>query len=258
MVERPHKGVPGACREHLSLLCVIPPIQPDTQPRYISSPLNPDFSFNAEKFIKDTWKANLLFLCSPNNPTGAVIDVEDIEEVARTGKVVAVDEAYFEYCGVTAKNLLLNYPNVIIMRTMSKAFGLAGLRIGYALADPHIAGAIRKVRGPFTVNYLAQEAAMLALKDTAYMKKIVSRVTTDRNAITKRLAEKYRAIPSHANFVLADVSPMTSEGFFEKMLEHRIVVRPQPQFSGFPGNWVRITVGTTEENYKLLDAVSKI
>ena len=225
---------------------------------YISSALNLDFSFNAQKFIKDTWKANLLFLCSPNNPTGTVIDIWDIEEVAQTGKIVAVDEAYFEYHGTTAKNLILNYPNVIIMRTMAKAFGLAGMRIGYALADPEIAEAIKKVRGPFTVNYLAQEAAILALKDTDYMKKIVNRVITDRNAIAKRLSEKYKVIPSNANFVLADVSPLTSKEFFEKMIEQRIVVRPQPQFTGFPGNWVRITVGTTEENYKLLDAISKM
>ena len=225
---------------------------------YISSALNPDFSFNAQKFIKDTWKANLLFLCSPNNPTGTVIDIRDIEEVAQTGKIVAVDEAYFEYHGTTAKNLILNYPNVIIMRTMAKAFGLAGMRIGYALADPEIAEAIKKVRGPFTVNYLAQEAAILALKDIDYMKKMVNRVITDRNAIANRLSEKYKVIPSNANFILADVSPLTSKEFFEKMIEQRIVVRPQPQFHGFPGNWVRITVGTTEENYKLLDAISKM
>ncbi|MFZ2455091.1 MAG: histidinol-phosphate transaminase [Candidatus Altiarchaeia archaeon] len=225
---------------------------------YMSSALNPDFSFNAQKYIKETWKANLLFLCSPNNPTGTVIDIRDIEEIAQTGKIVAVDEAYFEYHGTTAKNLLLNYPNVIIMRTMAKAFGLAGMRIGYALADPEIAEAIKKVRGPFTVNYLAQEATILALKDTDYMKKIVNRVITDRNAISKRLAEKYRVIPSNANFILADVTPLTSREFFEKMLEQKIVVRPQPPFHGFPGNWVRITVGTTEENYKLLDAISKM
>lgn len=225
---------------------------------YIASPLNPDFSFNAQKFIKDAWKANLIFLCTPNNPTGTTIDIKDIEEVAQTGKIVAVDEAYFEYHGVTAKNLLLNYPNVIIMRTMAKAFGLAGMRIGYAIADPEIAEAIKKVRGPFTVNYLAQEAAILALKDLEYMKKIVNRIITDRNAIANQLSRKYRVIPSHANFILVDVSPMSSKEFFEKMLEQRIVVRPQPQFSGFPGNWVRITVGTTEENYKLLDAISKM
>jgi histidinol-phosphate aminotransferase len=225
---------------------------------YISSALNPDFSFNAQKFIKETWKANLLFMCSPNNPTGTVIDIRDIEEIAQTGKIVAVDEAYFEYHGTTAKNLLLNYSNVIIMRTMAKAFGLAGMRIGYAIADPEIAEAIKKVRGPFTVNYLAQEAAILALKDTDYMKKMVNRVITDRNAIAKRLSEKYKVISSNANFILADVSPLTSREFFEKMMEQKIVVRPQPQFQGFPGNWVRITVGTTEENYKLLDAISKM
>lgn len=225
---------------------------------YISSSLNPDFSFNVPKFIKETWRANLIFLCSPNNPTGTVLDVRDIEEVAQTGKIVAVDEAYFEYYGTTAKSLLYNYPNVIIMRTMAKAFGLAGLRMGYAIADPELAEAVKKVRGPFTVNYLAMEATVLALKDLDYMRKTVARLITDRKAIEKRLAERYKVTPSNGNFILVDVSPMTSKEFFDRMLEQKIVVRPQPKFNGFEGNYVRITVGTSEENYKLLDALSHV
>ncbi len=225
---------------------------------YISSSLNQDFSFDHRKFIKDAWKANLMFLCSPNNPTGKVIDVADIEEVAQTGKIVVVDEAYFEFYGTTAKHLLLQYPNVIIMRTMAKAFGLAGLRMGYAIADPELAEALKKVRGPFTTNYLAQEATILALKDLDYMKKSVSRIITDRKAIEKRLAEKYKITPSYTNFILADVSPMSSKEFFDRMLEQKIVVRPQPKFNGFEGNYVRITVGTSEENFLLLDALSKV
>lgn len=225
---------------------------------YLQSSLEPDFSFNAERFIRETRDANLIFLCSPNNPTGTLIPEEDIEEVAKTGKIVIVDEAYYEFSGITVKNLVHEYPNLIVMRTLAKAFGLAGLRMGYAIAAPELAEAIRKVRAPFSVNYLAHEAALLALEDLDYMKRTVSRIVTDRKGIGKRLSEKYRVIPSHTNFILVDVRPRKPEEFAEKLLGHRIVVRPQPDYAGFEGSFVRITVGTSEENYRLLNAIERI
>lgn len=258
MIELLIKAFKGPVASHYPTFVSYPIYAQIHNREYISSNLNPDFSFNFQRFIKDSWKANLIFLCSPNNPTGTVIEVADIEEIAQTGKIVVVDEAYFEFYGITAKNLLLQYPNVIIMRTMAKAFGLAGLRMGYAIADPELAEALKKVRGPFTTNYLAQEATIFALKDLDYMKKTVARIITDRKAIEKRFAERFKVIPSNTNFILVDVSPMTSKDFFDKMLENKIIVRPQPKYAGFEGNFVRITVGTSEENYKLLDALSKI
>ena len=226
--------------------------------QFIYSSLNPDFTFNREKFIKDTWNANILFLCSPNNPSGTTIDISDIEDIAQTGKIIAVDEAYFEFQGISAKNLILKYPNVIILRTMAKAFALAGLRIGYAIASEEVATTLNKVRGPFNVNVLAQEATLLALRDQEYMKKCVARIVQDRRSIETRLAQKFKVIPSQANFLLVDVSPYTPQEFYEKMLEQRIIVRPQPKFHGFEGNWVRITIGTTEDNYVLADAINKL
>jgi histidinol-phosphate aminotransferase len=226
--------------------------------QFLYSSLNPDFTFNREKFIKDTWNANILFLCTPNNPTGMTIDISDIEDIAQTGKIVVVDEAYFEFNGVTAKNLVLQYPNVIVMRTLAKAFALAGLRIGYAIAHEEVAQTLSKVKGPFNVNILAQEAALLALKDLEYMKRCVSRIIQDRKSIETRLVRKFKVFPSQANFLLVDVSPYTSQQFFEKMLDNKIVTRPQPKFHGFEGNYVRITIGTTEENYQLAEAIDRI
>lgn len=226
--------------------------------QYFYSPLNPDFTFNRERFIKDTWNANILFLCSPNNPTGSTIDLSDIEDIAQTGKIVVVDEAYFEFHGVTAKNLVSQYPNVIVLRTMAKAFALAGLRIGYAIASEEVAQTLNKVKGPFNVNILAQEAALLALKDVEYMKRCVARIIQDRKSVEARLAQKFKVFPSQANFLLVDVSPYTAQEFYEKMLENRIVVRPQPKFHGWDGNYVRITIGTSEENYQLADAINKL
>ena len=226
--------------------------------RYISSRLNQDLSFNARSFMEETKEANILFLCTPNNPTGTVIDLCDIKAVAQTGKLVVVDEAYFEFHGGTAAGLIRELPNLVVLRTMAKAFGLAGLRFGYAIASPEVAVALNKVKAPFNVNYLAHEAAMLALRDLAYMKRTVRRILSDRRALERKLAEEFRVIPSRANFLLVDVSPLEPQEFFDVMLKHGIVVRPQPRFEGFEGNFVRITVGTTQENRRLVAALDKV
>jgi histidinol-phosphate aminotransferase len=225
---------------------------------YISSKLDHGFRFNADRFIEETKDARLIFLCTPNNPTGTIIEQADVEKVAKTGKIVAVDEAYSEFWGVTYKDLPLKYPNVIVLKTMAKAFGLAGLRMGYAICAPEVAEALNKVKAPFNVNYIAHEAAILALQDLAYMKKTVKTILKDRAALAKALSKKYKVTPSETNFLLVDVSPLTSREFFEKMMGQKIVVRPQPPFDGFPGNWVRITVGTSAENKKLMKALQKI
>ena len=225
---------------------------------YISSKLNPDFSFNVERFLKETEKANIIFLCTPNNPVGSVIEPRDVEEVVKTGKIVAVDEAYSEFWGVSCADMVKDYPNLMVLKTMSKAFGLAGLRIGYAIASPEAACALNKVKAPFNVNYLAHEAILLALKDIPYMRKTVAKIVKDRKMLEERLAKRFRVVPSHANFILVDVSPHNPKEFFDKMMEQKIVVRPQPPFDGFPGSWVRITVGTSAENKRLLAALDRI
>jgi histidinol-phosphate aminotransferase len=225
---------------------------------YISSNLDPGFEFDADRFIDETKDARLIFLCTPNNPTGTVIKPADVEKVAKTGKIVVVDEAYSEFWGVTYAKLPTINPNVIVLKTMAKAFGLAGLRLGYAIATPEMAQALNKVKAPFNVNYVAHEAAMLALKDLPYMRRTVKKILKDRVIVAKALSKKYTLIPSKTNFLLVDVSPLTPKEFFDKMLKQKIVVRPQPKFEGFPGNWVRITVGTTEENKMLVKALERI
>ena len=258
MIELLIKAFKGPVASHYPTFSSYPIYAQIHNRTYMSSLLNNDFSFDADRFIKETEKASLIFLCTPNNPTGLMIPLEDIEKVAQTGKIVVVDEAYYEFCGKTAKGLIEQYPNLIILRTMAKAFGLAGLRLGYGIMAPDIAEAVRKVRGPFTTNYLAQEATLLALKDLDYMKKTVTRIVHDRKALESKLSERFKVIPSNANFILIDVSPMTTKDFFEKMLEQRIVVRPQHQFHGFEGNYVRITVGTSEDILRLLTALARI
>jgi histidinol-phosphate aminotransferase len=220
--------------------------------------LGEGFKFNADTFMKKSDKANLLFLCTPNNPTGRVIKLEDIIKVAATGKTTVVDEAYYEFGGETAVGLIRDYDNIIVLRTMAKAFGLAGLRIGYAIAGEDATRALEAVKPPFNVNYLAHEAAMLALSDLDYMRETVGKIKEDRDGLYTKLSAKYNAIPSESNFVLVDVSPMTADEFFDRMLEEKIVVRKMGRFEGFEGQWIRINLGREEENKKLFEAVDKI
>ncbi|HHQ44668.1 MAG TPA: histidinol-phosphate transaminase [Candidatus Altiarchaeales archaeon] len=225
---------------------------------YESIPLNPDFSFPLDKFLEKSRKANLLFLCSPNNPSGTVLSEDEVKTVLESGKITVVDEAYFEFCGKSSVKLLKDYPNLIVLRTFAKAFALAGLRVGYGVSSPELIQSLKMVKFPFNVNYLAHEAVLAALDDMDYMNDCVKKIVAGREEISKRLSEKFRIIPSKANFILVDASPMTSQEFYDKMLEQKIVVRKFGKIKGFPGDYVRISVGTDKENKKLTGALEKI
>ena len=215
--------------------------------RYISSALNDDFSFDADRFISQTKEANILFLCTPNNPTGTTISLEDIKKVADSQKLVVVDEAYHEFCGQTAARLVKKYPNIVILRTFAKAFGLAGLRLGYSISRPETASIIRRAKPPFNVNSMAHQAGLAALSDLEHMRETVSKIVADRSVMEKTLSNRFRTVPSSANFIMFDVSPITCDLFYQKMLKAGIILRKLPPIKGFAGNWMRITIGTTSE-----------
>lgn len=220
--------------------------------------LNPDFSLPADEFVEAAEKANVVFLASPNNPTGSTVEESDIKRVLDTGKIVVVDEAYYEFYGETIVPLVNEYSNLIVLRTFSKAFGLAGLRVGYAVACRELIGLLNRVKPPFNVNSLAHEKALVALEDLEYLKSTVEEIKGDRRLLYNALNKKYRAFPSEANFVLADVSPMTAKEFYDKMFEKGFIVREFGEFPGFSGQYVRVTVGTTEENQKFIEALDSL
>lgn len=140
-------------------------------------PLESDYSLNTKKFIsKISAKTKLIFLCSPNNPTGQIIPLADIEKILATKKIVVVDEAYIEFAPEkSAAKLLKKYPNLIILRTFSKAWGLAGLRVGCGLMDADAIAVLQKVRAPYSVDSLSQKLAIDALKNFAKMKTTVKK-----------------------------------------------------------------------------------
>jgi len=227
---------------------------------YNDTHLNPDFSFDVERFIEHEKfrQANLVFLCSPNNPTGGIIGKDCIKKILDEGKITIVDEAYFEFYGETCSDLIKDYDNLIILRTFSKAFALAGLRAGYAIADEEIIKLLLKVKPPFNVNLLAQEATLFALSDIEYMKKNVAKIVSDRKILMTKLSEKFRVFPSEASFILVDVSPMTANEFFNKLFKERIIVRKLGKFGGLEGEYVRISVGTSGENKKLIEVLDRL
>ncbi len=220
--------------------------------------LKGDFTFPLEEFLKAADKANLLFLCSPNNPTGNIISPKDIEEVLNLGKPTVVDEAYYEFSNKTSLSLLPKYDNLIIIRTFAKAFALAGLRVGYAIASPEVISLIIRTKPPFNVNNLAQEAVLTALDDLEYMRDCVEKIKADRSILEKAISNKFKVFPSEANFLLFDTSPLSAQDCFNKFLDKDFVVRAFGSFKGFPGEYVRVTVGTSSENEILFAALEDL
>jgi histidinol-phosphate aminotransferase len=210
-----------------------------------------------------TPETRLVTVCNPNNPTGTMVSQEAIDRFIEKlpDHVVAVfDEAYFEVMPEDRKPDLLKYihagkKNVIILRTFSKAYGLAGLRIGYAIGHPEIIQLLNKVRQPFNVNAMAQSAAMAALDD-------VTHLVETREIIFKGIAFFERelpklgitTVPSGANFIL--VKTGNGREVFQKLQQLKVIVRPMDAY-GLP-DYIRITLGTPEQNQTTLDALKKV
>lgn len=219
---------------------------------YIEINLNKDFSFPVDEFIKKSKDANILFLCNPNNPTGTVMSEDDIAGILNEGKITVVDETYYEFYGRTIVPLISEYTNLIVLRTLSKAFALAGLRVGYALSNPGIIGLLHKVKPPFNVSSMAEMAGVGALDDEYSTKMIVAKILRDRERMHREISRKFKVFKPTANFLFLDVSPLKSNEFCGKLFKEKIIVRNIGRLEGFEGEYVRISVGTEEENRELL------
>lgn len=219
---------------------------------YIQINLNKDFSFPVDEFIKKSKEANILSLCNPNNPTGTVISENEIIQILNEGKITVVDETYYEFYGKTVVPLISEYNNLIVLRTFSKAFALAGLRIGYALSNPEIIALLHKVKPPFNVNSIGQMAGVGALDDEYSTRMIISKILRDREKLYREISKKFKVFKPTANFLFLDVRPMKSNEFYDKLFKEKIIVRNIGKLEGFEGEYVRISIGTEEENRELL------
>jgi histidinol-phosphate aminotransferase len=207
-------------------------------------------------------KAKMVFLGRPNNPTGSCLLEEAVEGMLKKGAVVVVDEAYVEFSskGSLARRVR-GEENLVVLRTFSKAFGLAGLRVGYLLAGPELVSAMERLRQPFSVNRLAQVAALAALRDRGYLRRVVGEVRRERERLREGLLRLgLRVLPSEANFLMANTSPLglTAPELCRELHTRGILIRDLSPFRGAGREWVRITVGRKEENERLIEALGKV
>lgn len=220
--------------------------------------LRPDFSMDTEAMLSAAdSKTRLMFICSPNNPTGNSFPVEQIEDILeRFGGVVVLDEAYIDFSvRPSLASLVKRYPNLIVLQTLSKAWGMAGLRIGLAIADPAVIALMSKVKYPYNINVLAQKMALMKL-DEAAKDKAVAEIVGQRFRLEKELAkcpEVKGIYSSDANFLLVRFE--NPDEVYERLLAGGVIVRNRSKVSGCEG-CLRITVGTPVENDRLLRLLS--
>lgn len=196
-------------------------------------------------------KTKIIFLCSPNNPTGNSLKIEEIEKILKsTDTFVVVDEAYIEFGGKSVTPTFKKYPNLIILRTLFKAFGLAAHRIDYGILPEDIVKDFNKVRLPFSINSIGVKAAIAALKDQKYLKIVVKKIKEGREFLSKNI--KFKVYPSEANFVLVDVSPLKAKKVTSYLAKSGIIARDCTIFRGMGNNFIRITVGKLNQNRKII------
>ena len=228
-----------------------------TGARVIEVPAGSDFRFPTEDILsRITPRTRLIAIANPNNPTGTVAPQEGLLQIARSAPsaAVLVDEAYFEFCGLSMLDYWREIPNLFVSRTFSKAYGLAGLRIGVLLGDPGQIRSVCHVSSPYNVNAVALACLPDALADQSYIAQYVSEVCEGRERLQESL--KSNGIPfwpSQANFVLARFG---SSDFIQKMRQRGILVRDRSSDHGCEG-CVRITLGPRQHTDRLLAALQE-
>ena len=210
----------------------------------------------------------LVFIANPNNPTGTYVTAAELDTfLAAIPKdvVVVLDEAYVEY--VRAKDyprsiaIMKQRPRTMVLRTFSKAYGLAGVRVGYGIGDPELIGYLERGRGPFNVSSLAQIAAMAALTDKEHVQRTVDNNTREMERVVPALramrsaGKPLEVAESQANFIMVDVHT-SGPKIFEAMLKQGIIIRPLANYG--LTTQVRITLGTPEQNDRMLDAMRRV
>lgn len=208
-------------------------------------------------------KTKIIFIANPNNPTGTYVDKREVDDFLRglhRHIVVVFDEAYFEFVMEKDFPVSIRYvkegKNVIILRTFSKIYGLAGLRIGYALAQENYIQYMERARQPFNVNTLAQEAALAALNDSTFVKKSKKKVAEGKEYLYESLKKiGIECIPSATNFILLNLRQDGIE-VFKKLLKQGVIVRDMCQYG--LKNFIRVTIGTKKENRKFVAALKKV
>jgi histidinol-phosphate aminotransferase len=219
-----------------------------------------DFAFPVEKVLAAiTPKTKMIAIANPNNPTATVAPRSDLIQVIEAARnaAVLIDEAYFEFYGETILDLLPKYENLFVSRTFSKAYGLAGLRIGAMLGNAEQIGYMRRITPPFNVNTVALACLPVAISDQQFVANYLRQVFDGRSQLQSLCGELgLRFWPSYTNFVLVEVGPKHHE-FITAMQRQGINLRDRSNDPGCEG-CVRITIGTAEQNVILFEAIKSV
>jgi histidinol-phosphate aminotransferase len=233
----------------------IAPANPQDHPRPLGHDLEAMLALVNER-------TRIVFIANPNNPTGSWVEGVELRaflEAVPRDVLVVVDEAYHEYGQVLglpdASRWLDDFPNLVVSRTFSKAYGLAGIRVGYCLSSPEVAGLLNRLRQPFNVNSLALVGAEAALGDRAFLERSVALNTAELERVGDGLAALgLAALPSAGNFVLVDLG-RPAQAVYEALLLRGVITRPVGNYG--LDEHLRITVGTEAQNARMLEALAE-
>ena len=221
--------------------------------KVINSPRKEDWSIDLLKTVDliNEHKSKLLFIASPNNPTGNIANENEIINLLETGTIVIVDETYYEFCSKSCSNLLNSFENLIILRSFSKWAGIAGLRIGYMMASKNVISNIFKIKQPYNVNLAAEVAAITTLENSDKLIENIQIINNEKEDFFSFLSEYTNITPflSEANFILCKFKNNDSEIVFNKLAKEGIFVR---KFSDDNlKNYLRISIGKPEQMKKI-------
>ncbi|EHP89168.1 histidinol-phosphate transaminase [Methanotorris formicicus] len=223
-----------------------------------------DFQLDVDSVLSNiNERTKVIFLCTPNNPTGNIIDKKDVEKIINsTDALVVIDHAYIEYSKkeYDLTKWALKYDNVLVLRTFSKVFGLAGQRIGYGITNEKIINYMMRVKPVFSLTRLSQICAITALRDREFFERCVRDGIKSREMLYEGLKKfkDIRVYPSEANYLLVELKTMISKEFCEELLKRGVIVRDCSSFDGLGDNYVRISIGTFEENERFLKILEEI
>ena len=211
-----------------------------------------------------TEKTKMIFLCSPNNPTGTLIEKDVLKDIAGKNPeiLIVIDEAYFEYSEVTNKDLIDEYDNIFIIRTMSKVLGLAGMRIGYGLACEEIIEYMHRIKPVFSLTRLSFVAAINTFKDKDYIKQSIEKGIESRQYLYDEVSkiDGLNVFPSKSNFMLINVKDtgFTASELALELMKKGIIVRDCTSFKGLDEYWIRISICTLDEDEKFIEILKEV
>jgi len=231
--------------------------------KHVSTLLDDNFDVNSEEVlasISDNTK--VIILASPNNPTGNHLSPDKLRQIIEgTDRIVVIDEAYVDFADYNLLNWISNYENLIIMRTFSKSWGLAGLRVGYAVANKELITFLKNVQKPYSLNIIGQAIIPVIINSISYIDETIQKIKNERKWLTQayQTVDNLKSYPSMTNFFLLRIlkENITADKLIEQLIKHNIIIRDrsdQPLLQ----NCVRITIGTHEMNEYVITTLKKI